>query len=193
MLKWIPKNSRPLHCVEKETRDATVVWHELAEHTLPNTACSRRGSAVAISATLSSVKLKAQPPMGEQADVSLRKASSRNSTMGDMKAVSMMTLGLTSRLISLATGPCLSEGCELCSEEVRRMVVVKKVSHSNEPSSPSERYSSRGKMLCSDKLGALGGLLAMDSTRRLGSCIICWTAVSDKGKNVDRLSRVGPH
>ena len=63
VLKWISRCLRSLHCVERETRDATVVLHELSRHTLPNTATSKRGSAAAISAISSSVKLKAQSSM----------------------------------------------------------------------------------------------------------------------------------
>ena len=73
------------------------------------------------------------------------------------------------------------------------MVVVKKVIHSNDFPPPSLRRSSRGKMSDSDKLGVLGGPLAVFHVRRLGSCILCWIAASDNGEEPINFSRAGPH
>ena len=71
-----------------------MVWHELAWHTVPNAATCKRGSAAAISAILSSVKLKVQlATTAKQADVNLREINSWNSIMGVMKTASMGTLG----------------------------------------------------------------------------------------------------
>ena len=113
--------------------------------------------------------------------------------MRDMKAASMMTFGAIINSRSLSMGSCLNGGWDLRPEEMRRAVVVKKVSHSNESSPTSEIRSSRGKMADSDKSDVLGGPLVVDSELRLGSCIICWTAASDNGENVDRCMRVVPH
>ena len=113
--------------------------------------------------------------------------------MRDMKAPSTMTSGKISSSLSLSMGPCLSGGLELVPEEIRRVVVVKKVSHSNETSSPSDRRSSRGKMSDSDKLSVLGGPFIVSHARRLGSRIICWTAASDKNEDTVSSSRAGPH
>ena len=78
VLKWTSRNRKFLQCVERETRDLMVVRHELAEHTSQNVAFSRRGSAVAISSISPSVKLKAHPCTGEQADHTLKIVNSRN-------------------------------------------------------------------------------------------------------------------
>ena len=99
VLKWICRTSKSLQCAERETREAVVVWHELAKHTVPNEASLKRGSAVAISAILLSVKLKAHPLVTEQADDNLRKTNSWNSIMGDMKAVSMAVVKTPKRVI----------------------------------------------------------------------------------------------
>ena len=113
--------------------------------------------------------------------------------MRDMKAASIMDFEAILSSRSLSMGSCLSGEWELCPEEMRRAVVVKKVIHSNESSPASEIRSSRGKMADSGKSDVLGGLLAVDSEVRLGSRIICWTAASDNGGNVDRRMRVVPH
>lgn len=72
VLKCISRKLNFLQRVERETREETVVRHELAEHTRPNEAFRRRGKAVAISAILSSVRLKAHPRVLEQGDPSKR-------------------------------------------------------------------------------------------------------------------------
>ena len=66
MLKWISKYLRYLQRVERMRREETVVLHESAEHTFPNVTSSKLGNAVAISATLSSAKPKAHPPVLKQ-------------------------------------------------------------------------------------------------------------------------------
>jgi len=105
VLKWISRLTRFSQWVEKETREETVVRHELAEHTHPNKASLKRGSAVAISSISSSVKPKIHPPVVGQTDSSKRYTSPWNSMMGAINAVLTETCTEHCRVVSFWQGP----------------------------------------------------------------------------------------
>jgi len=193
VLKWISRRARFWQWVEKETREETVVRHELAGHMRPKLASFKRGNAVAISSISSSVKLKVHSPMLEQDDLSASFASIRNCMIGDMKAVSTGTSGQAVRVVSLEIGPRFDGILLLSPEGIRRVVAAKKGSHWSDTSDSSHRVLSLGKASHGDKSGAFGGPSIGRHAVRLGSCMICRTAASDKIIRTASDSREGPH